>query len=571
MMLTANKLGLDPHFLVMAFAIGLAALVTGTTIVIGAPLGLAPVISISFACLSVLAWKIRGSFAPMLSAVGLIGQAIAFSAAFSGHPWQLDSHMLFFALMAALVVLIDVRALLVAAGVVVVHHLSLSIVLPSLIYPDAGLLPNIARTLFHGVILAAETAALIFVVLVRQRFRADSEQQAKARNEALQQAEIAKQASEAALADAEAQKDQLSAVVAKAEAAEKDAIKQGERAAELHRQAQLANAAKREEQEGVSRETNAVVSALSERLADLADGDISARLETPFAEEFEPLRQNYNVSVEKLSGLLTNVAGLAGNISQDSSSIAQAANDMSSRTEHQAAMLAETAAQIEELSDAVKDAADAASMASRSSDQAQERASDGGEIVQDAIAAMNKIKQSSGEIAKINGVIEDIAFQTNLLALNAGVEAARAGDAGRGFAVVASEVRALAQRSSDAVRDISALIDISGREVSNGVELVNKTGEALAVIVEEVKAITEQVGEIAKSSAEQSEGFSEVNKAVSELDQVTQRNAAMFEETTAASRSLQEIASQLHQAMDSFKSDQGRSKDLSGDHLKQAS
>lgn len=570
-MLSTEKPGLDPRFLVMVLAAGLAAIVTATTVVVGAPLGFAPVVSISFACLAVLAWKTQGSIAPVLSGVGLIGQAIALTAAFAGHPWQLDSHMLFFALMAVLVVLINVRALLVAAGVVVVHHLSLAIVLPALIYPDAGLLPNVARTLFHGAILGVETAALIYVVLVRQRFRAQSEAQAKARNEALQQAEEAKQASEAALAEAEAQKDRLSAVVAKAEAAEKDAIEQGERAAELHRKTQTADAAKRDEQDVLDRERNAVVSALSQGLADLADGDVSARLEKAFSEEFEPLRHNFNAAVEKLAGLLSNVAGYAGDISHESSSIAQAATDMSARTEHQAATLAETAAQIEELTGAVRDAADAASMASRSSDQAQEKASHGGNIVQDAIAAMNKIKQSSGEIAKINGVIEDIAFQTNLLALNAGVEAARAGDAGRGFAVVASEVRALAQRSSDAVRDISALIDLSGQEVSNGVKLVNKTGEALAVIVEEVKAITEQVSEIAKSSSEQSVGFSEINKAVGELDQVTQRNAAMFEETTAASRSLQEIANQLHRAMDAFNTGQGGSTDLRENHLKRAS
>ena len=218
-----------------------------------------------------------------------------------------------------------------------------------------------------------------------------------------------------------------------------------------------------------------------------------------------------------------------------------------------------TASALTELTAAVKSAADGAASANNTVDGAKANAQNASTVVQQAISAMDAISDSSEKISKIISVIDDIAFQTNLLALNAGVEAARAGDAGRGFAVVASEVRALAQRSSEAAREINSLISVSGQEVGRGVTLVDQTGEALRSIVQDVSVISTHMAEIATSAEQQSAGISEINSAVANLDQTTQQNAAMFEQTTAASFSLANEASTLNDIVAQFVlSDTGR-------------
>ena len=213
----------------------------------------------------------------------------------------------------------------------------------------------------------------------------------------------------------------------------------------------------------------------------------------------------------------------------------------------------ETAAALDELTSSVRSASTGADAASQIAGEAQSRAEEGGSVARQTVQAMAGIKTSSQEISKITSVIDDIAFQTNLLALNAGVEAARAGEAGRGFAVVATEVRALAQRSSDAAREINELITTSGEQVRQGVDLVDRTGTALSSIVDAVADITDRVSEIATSAREQATGLQEINQAVNELDSVTQQNAAMFEETTAASHALTTEADSLATAIARFR------------------
>ena len=226
---------------------------------------------------------------------------------------------------------------------------------------------------------------------------------------------------------------------------------------------------------------------------------------------------------------------------------------MSRRTEHNAATLEETAAALDEITATVKRTAEGAKQADQVVRNARADAEQSGVIVSNAVEAMSKIERSAKEISQIIGVIDEIAFQTNLLALNAGVEAARAGDAGRGFAVVASEVRALAQRSADAAKEIKTLIGASTQQVGQGVSLVGQTGEALQRIVGGVGEITTLVTEIAASSQEQSAGLSQVNIAVNQMDQVTQQNAAMVEESTAAAHSLRREANQLAQLVARFR------------------
>jgi methyl-accepting chemotaxis protein len=228
--------------------------------------------------------------------------------------------------------------------------------------------------------------------------------------------------------------------------------------------------------------------------------------------------------------------------------IATAADDLARRTEQQAASVEETSAAVQEITVAVKNSAEGAAEAHRLASTAKTDAQSGGDVVRRAIEAMQRIEKSSRNIGQIIGTIDEIAFQTNLLALNAGVEAARAGEAGRGFAVVASEVRALAQRSAEAAKEIKSLIMESSSEVSSGVDLVSQTGNVLERIVAQVVEINEVVAAISDNAAEQSVSLQQINLAVSQMDQDTQKNAAMVEETTAASHSLRNEAEGLAQS-----------------------
>ena len=296
-----------------------------------------------------------------------------------------------------------------------------------------------------------------------------------------------------------------------------------------------------------------VVDALRTGLTRLREGDLTHRIETPLGADYETLREDFNAAVDGLRETVLGVTEMVDTIRTDVREITGAAEDLSRRTEHQAATLEETAAALAQITAAVNSAAEGARNARAVVGEARGNAESSGRVVQDAVTAMGEIANSSSRISRIVGVIDDIAFQTNLLALNAGVEAARAGDAGRGFAVVASEVRALAQRSSEAAREIGGLISASAHQVETGVTLVGEAGEALRLISASVNGISDHVADIAGSAQEQSASLTEVNTSMSQLDQVTQQNAAMFEETTAASQNLVAQADALSARMARFR------------------
>lgn len=313
--------------------------------------------------------------------------------------------------------------------------------------------------------------------------------------------------------------------------------------------------------EALEREQTQVVDALRVGLRQLSGGDLTSLIERPFAGAYEDLRLDYNQTVETLGSAMREIAENAENIKNESGDISNTADGLSRRTENTASTLEQTAAALDELTSSVRIAAQGAAEADLAVRDAKQNAEQSGDVVLETVSAMDQISESSEKITSIIKVIDDIAFQTNLLALNAGVEAARAGDAGRGFAVVASEVRALAQRSSDAAREINELIAKSGGQVKKGVDLVGRTGHALRSIVSSVSQISGLVSKIAESSQQQSLNLAEINQSVNQLDQSTQQNAARLEETTAASESLRKDAVALVETVSHFKlvSDGGRS------------
>ncbi|TNJ39955.1 HAMP domain-containing protein [Phaeobacter sp. B1627] len=297
---------------------------------------------------------------------------------------------------------------------------------------------------------------------------------------------------------------------------------------------------------------NAAVSAIGNGLARLAAGDLAYRIEEELTEGYAQLKQDFNATAHTLNMTVVDVVNVAESIRNGSSEINQASDDLSHRTESQAATLEETAAALEQLTASVRSAAEGARDAANTTNEARSQALESGKVVEDAVVAMKDIEDSSAQISQIISVIDDIAFQTNLLALNAGVEAARAGEAGRGFAVVASEVRGLSQRTADAAREIKTLISKSSDQVKSGVDLVGRAGHALQNISERVTHISNLVSNIADSTGEQATGLGEANIAVAQLDQVTQQNAAMVEETNAAGQLLGADAKKLVDLMSNF-------------------
>ncbi len=295
------------------------------------------------------------------------------------------------------------------------------------------------------------------------------------------------------------------------------------------------------------------VRAIGEGLVQLAESNLEHRIDQAFDPGFEDLRTNFNTSMERLQTAMGEVIRASEAIQTGVREIASASDDLSKRTEQQAASLEETAAALDEITATVQRSAEGAKKGALAASTAKADASQSGEVMRQAVAAMSDIEGSSTQITQIIGVIDEIAFQTNLLALNAGVEAARAGDAGRGFAVVASEVRALAQRSAAAAKEIKSLIVTSSDQVERGTKLVGQTGEALKGIVEKVGVIDTFIGEMSRSAQEQAAGLAQVNIAINQMDQVTQQNAAMVEESTAAAASLGNEAAQLGQLTSRFR------------------
>jgi methyl-accepting chemotaxis protein len=524
---------------------GLLPLVCLAAWIAGTPVWLAGGISAAFSAAALAALPAGGAVARIAAAQGIIGQSIALTAAFAGHPWQIDMHMTFFAALAFAVPLVDIAAILCATATIVVHHLGLSLLLPALIYPSVDPWENVARTLFHGAVVAAETAALCAAVLVRLR----QHREGVAREERLAQeraeADAARRDAVAAQATAEERRRSAEDARARAAAAKEEVVLRQAEAEVAQRTAAEAERRESEQRRRADRELAHVVRDLGTGLGALAEGDMTVRLDRPFPPAYDTLRSDFNRTVAQLSTAMADILGQTAAIGTTADTLAAGAHSLSRRTETQAASLEETTAAVGQLASASDRATAAADDAVAASGRAEASAGESAAVVADAIRAMDSITKSSEQIARIPGVIDEIAFQTNLLALNAGIEAARAGSAGRGFAVVAMEVRALAQRSKDAASNISGLIERSAKEISGGVSLVRRTGEALEEIARSTLAASGSTRDISRGMAEQASALREISDAMAELDRTTQRNASLVQETSTACDVLKETAAEL--------------------------
>ncbi len=305
--------------------------------------------------------------------------------------------------------------------------------------------------------------------------------------------------------------------------------------------------------EAAGRDQQQVVTALAQSLNGLAAGDLTVRLSEPVAAAYEALKADFNAAIATMQQTMQAITARTHGVRSGAGELTVASDDLSRRTEQQAASLEQTAAALDEITATVRKTAGNATLARDTAVEARGDAQHSGEVVRETVAAMTAIEGSAKQIGTIIGVIDEIAFQTNLLALNAGVEAARAGEAGRGFAVVATEVRALAQRSADAAREIKTLISASGKQVEAGVKLVDETGRALGRIVVQVGKLNGLIAEIAASAQEQATGLNQVNTAVNQMDQVTQQNAAMVEQSTAAAHNMAEVSEELARLVGQFR------------------
>jgi methyl-accepting chemotaxis protein len=477
------------------------ALIAAVLLMLGRPWVTPAAGAFGFALAAALVWARdpRGLAGRLMIGVALVGQISVLLAAMSGHRWQVDVHMYYFAGLAILAIYCDWRVILAGAGAVAAHHLLLNFLLPAAIYPDGGDFP---RVVLHAVILILEAGALIWLshnIVAMFGVKRDY-REAEAAIAAMSQAQAAERSAREAAARADAEQAAL--------------------------------------RERVAEEQAQVFQAMGEGLSRLSHGDLAWRLREAFPADYEPLREEFNAAIARLHEAMAVVVEAVEAMTTDSSEIGAAADGLSRHAETQATTMQQAAAALGGLAVAARDAALGAGQAHRAVAAARTEAQESGGVVAEAIEAMGDVERSAGEIGQIIGLIDEIAFQTNLLALNAGVEAARAGEAGRGFAVVASEVRALAQRSADAAREIKALISTSGDQVTRGVTLVRRTGEALVRIVAQIGEANALVAAISETSDLQARSLTEVNAAVTQLDEAAQQTAAMIDRSTAASHDM---------------------------------
>jgi methyl-accepting chemotaxis protein len=492
-------------------------------------------------------WDRTGLSTRITSTVVLCGQVALLVFACEGTRYQIDMHMAFFAGLAITTAWCCWRAILTATAVVAVHHLVLNMIYPLAVFPDGA---EFARVVVHALILLAEAGALVWLALrLESALRlADSATEAALANEA-RESEVRRSA---ALSDEQrvlVEDRLLAAVETVVEAARRgDFSVRAPEALELGRLTSLV--------QGIDELTSTCEGFLNETdraLSALAEGDLTARMATGFEGRLAGVAAHFNRSTETLGQALTAVAQSAAATHRAADDILSATRDLSGRSESQAASLEETSATVEEIAATVRQTAAMVSGAAQKARTTAENADAGVAIATRAVEAIDRVDEQAKKIADIIGVMDGLSFQTNLLALNASVEAARAGEGGRGFAVVATEVRRLAQQSADAARDVRVLIGDTKLHVDEGVRLVREAGASLNAISGDADAVAQVFADISEAAREQSQGIGDVERALQQMDALTQDNAQAAARTAAAGDGMAETAKTLEQLTTRFR------------------
>ncbi|MDD7972410.1 methyl-accepting chemotaxis protein [Roseinatronobacter alkalisoli] len=459
----------------------------------------------------------EGEAVQLTSAAALAVGVALLVAQFSGHPWQPDMHMQFFAALAVLGIYCNWRAIILYAGIVAIHHLILTIVAPAAVLPGGT---DIGRAFLHGSILLIEAAALVVIGEILRRTLTGAADDAEKAQMAMQETEKLR--------------------LEQAEMADRAAAQRAALAARQQR----------------------VVRDVEAGLIRLSEGNLKTPIDNPdddpFPEEYETIRQAYNQTLRLQDELMVRVDLVAGSVRAEAVEIERAAQQLSERAEAQTASLREGRSALQRVIELVESSQSDSRKATAESRENENQAAAGRSIMQDAVDAMRAIEDSSEQISRIIGVIEDIAFQTNLLALNAGVEAARAGDAGRGFAVVAAEVRGLAERASGSAREIRALIAQGTSHVSTGSGLVRRTTEALSGIVERASEVRNLMDRIAVTSTDQVTGLHQTGAVIDHADAINHQTQSAAQDAQSVAVSISKQADELVATLQAYLTTPGR-------------
>jgi methyl-accepting chemotaxis protein len=415
--------------------------------------------------------------------------------------------MYFFAMLAICAACVDWRPILAFTGLTAVHHTVLYFIIPAAVFPGEA---SLVRVALHAIILVVEAGVLLALTQMMWQSFASTQ-----------------------------------SAITDAQSAQSEAEKQAAFAKQAQHQNDDAKIARDAERAAENAKLQSVIDMLAVGLSNLAQGDVTYRIKSDMDGKFGKLRDDFNASVRQLEYVLSSIVKTSRNLHEGANQMGGASTELAQRAEQQAAALQQTGVSVDRISQSVEVSSQKAIKAGNMVSDTKDKTVKSAIVVSKAITAMDDIKGSSEQVGQIIRVIDDIAFQTNLLALNAGVEAARAGEAGKGFAVVAQEVRELAGRSAGAAKEIKLLIDTSARQVANGVELVNETGETLKTIETVVFGINDLIEEISATFSEQNSGLKEINLAVSDMDTVTNQNAQMANQTTHSIQELSQNADKL--------------------------
>lgn len=528
-------------------------IIAAAALLAGTPMPAAVAASLALALTAEMALRLPGAASRPAVAGALIAQGAVLTAAFAGHAWQIDTHMYFFAMMAALAAMTDIRALLTAAGVVAAHHLVLNFAMPALVYPGGG---DFGRTLLHAVVLVLETAALSIMVLDRGR-AADSAERSRAAAEA--EANRARDADAAARAAEERDEARRADTMATLEAAFGRAV---DRAVHGDLSARVARRFEEPALDALARgidrlldTVEGVLGALDRQAAAMSDGDLTERLGRVGEGRFAALAERMDSSAERQLQTLRKLRAVAEAARTEAEDLREGAAASADRAAGAAGSVAESSSSMDEVGRGFTANAEMLREAEASARKVDARSQDGARRAEEAVEAVRLIESSSQRVGDISGVIDSIAFQTNLLALNAAVEAARAGEAGKGFAVVASEVRSLAQRSAEAARDIAVLIGESAKHVETGVARVRETGEGFDAVRTEMQALNGALAGVAASSQEQMGGVAALREGLGDMEGGAAEAAEQAERDSTSAGQLLERLETLGALVEGFRLD----------------